>query len=145
MSLAKILHVSSSGQPQFRELLDGIDSISLEAASSGQECCSALRAASYCAVLASFPLPDCTPDELLAEILHLDPALPVLIHDAAGTFADAVRLTKAGAEDYFGMNLDPEGILRHMETARELQRSRDLAALSAAVNRPQPRPGASSW
>jgi DNA-binding NtrC family response regulator len=137
MSLAKILHVSSRGQPQFREFLEGIESISLEAASSGQECCSALRAAPHCAVLASFPLPDCTPDELLAEILRLDPALPVLIHDAAGTFADAVRLTKAGAEDYFGMNLDPEGILRHMETARELQRSRDLAALSAtALNQP---------
>src|ERR1700716_2161912 len=101
MSLAKILSVSNNGEPQLRGLLEGIESITVEAASSGQECCSALRAAPFCAVVASFPLPDCTPDELFTEIRRFDSTLPVVIHDAAGTFADAFRLTKAGADDYF--------------------------------------------
>src|ERR1700724_608987 len=139
MSLAKILWVSSTSEPQHRELLDGIEAISVEAASSGQECCSALRASSYCAIVANFPLPDCTPDELLVEIKRIDPSLPVLIRDAAGTFADAVRLTRAGADDYFGADFEPDALLRHVEAARELGRSRDLAALSVAIN-PQPLP-----
>jgi DNA-binding NtrC family response regulator len=139
MSLAKILWVSSTSEPQLRGLLDGIEAISVEAASSGQECCSALRGSSYCAAVANFPLPDCTPDELLGEIKRIDPWLPVLIRDATGTFADAVRLTKAGADDYFGVDLEPDALLRHVEAARELGRSRDLAALSVATSQ-QPLP-----
>jgi DNA-binding NtrC family response regulator len=133
MSLARILSVSSNCEPQLQGLLEHVESISVETASNGQECCSALRAGPFCAVIASFPLPDCTPDELLAEIRRLDPALPVVIHDGAGTFADAVRLTKAGADDYFGAEVDADGLSRHIETARDLQRSRDLLALSSAV------------
>src|SRR5580704_4576037 len=127
MSLARILWVSSTSEPQLRGLIDGIDAISVEAASSGQGCCSALRGSSYCAVVANFPLPDCTPDELLGEIKRIDPALPIVIRDAAGAFADAVRLTKAGADDYFGVDFEPAALLRHIEIAKELGRSQDLA------------------
>jgi DNA-binding NtrC family response regulator len=138
MSLAKILWVSSTSEPQLRELLDGIEAISVETASSGQECCGALRASSYCAIVANFPLPDCTPDELLGEIKRFDPSLPVVIRDAAGTFADAVRLTKGGADDYFGVDFEPDALLRHIEIARELGRSQDLAALGVAMNQQPP-------
>src|SRR5579859_6094787 len=138
MSLAKILWVSSTSDPQFRGLLDGIEAISVEAASSGQECCSALRGSSYCAVVVNFPLPDCTADELLGEIKRIDATLPVVIRDAAGTLADAVRLTKAGADDYFGVDFTPDVLMRHIEAARELGRSRDLAALSAATGQQPP-------
>jgi DNA-binding NtrC family response regulator len=138
MSLAKILLASSTSEPQLQGLLDGIEGISVEAASSGQECCTALRASSYCAIIANFPLPDCTPDELLREIKRIDPALPVVIRDAAGTVADAVRLTKAGADDFFGAEFEPDALLRHVEAARELGRSRDLAALAAVMNQQPP-------
>ena len=84
MSLANILLASSTSEPQLQGLLDGIEGISVEPASSGQECCGALRASSFCAIIANFPLPDCTPDELLREIKRIDPALPVVIRDAAG-------------------------------------------------------------
>jgi DNA-binding NtrC family response regulator len=134
MSLAKVLWVSASDQPHIREVIEEIEEISVETAASGQACCNALRAASYCAVVANFPLPDCTPDELLGEIKQLDPALWVVIRDAAGTVADAVRLTKAGADDFFGADFEPHGLSRHIEAARELRRTRDMVALSAAVN-----------
>jgi len=134
MPLAKILWVSSTSEPQLRGMLDGIEEMSVEAASSGQECCNALRASSYCAIVANFPLPDCTPDELLGEIKRIDPTLPVVVRDTAGTLADAVRLTKAGVDDFFGADFEPDALLRHVEAARELGRSRDLAALSIAVN-----------
>ena len=140
MPLAKILWVSSTSEPQLRGLLDGIETISVQSASSGQECCAALRASSWCAIVANFPLPDCTPDELLGEIKRIDPSLPVVIRDAAGTFADAVRLTKAGADDFFGADFKPEALMRHVEAARELGRIRDLAALGDAINKPQQPP-----
>ena len=38
-------------------------------------------------------LPDCTPDELLAEIKRIDPAVSVLIRDAAGAVIGAVGIS----------------------------------------------------
>src|SRR5207248_11529020 len=129
MSVAKILWVSSTTEPGLQDLLEGIDAISVEAVSSAHECCSAVRGSTYCVVVANFPLPDCTPDELFAEIKRTDPALPVVIRDGAGTLADAVRLTKAGADDYFGTDFAVDSLLRHIEVGRELGRSRELEAL----------------
>ena len=45
---------------------------------------------------------------LLQEIRQADPSSPVLIRDASGTFSGAVRLTKAGAEPFFGTDFDPD-------------------------------------
>jgi DNA-binding NtrC family response regulator len=135
MSLGKILWVSSEREPRIREVIEGIETISVNGVSSGLECCQALRASSFCAVVANFPLPDCTPEELLEEIRRIDPLLPVMIRDAAGTLSDAVRLTKAGADHFFGADFEPDDLTRQIEAARELRGSRDLAALGAAVNR----------
>jgi DNA-binding NtrC family response regulator len=138
MPLATILWVSSNSEPQLRGLLDGIENATVEAVTSGGECCSAVRGSSYCAIVVNSPLPDCTLDELLGEIKRIDPCLPVMIRDAAGSLADAVRLTKAGADDYFGVDFELDSLLRHVETVLELARSRDLAALSAVINQQPP-------
>src|SRR5258708_4956099 len=135
---AKMLWVSSEPEPRIRELLDGVEAIAVETASSGRECCNALSAYSYSAVVANFPLQDCTPDELLTEVKRVDPFVPVLIRDAAATISGAVRLTKAGADNIFGADFDPEESTREIEVARELRSPRDLAALSSALERAAP-------
>src|SRR5258708_12470984 len=99
---AKILWVSAEREPQVREALDRIAALSVDTVSSGVECCIAMRESFYCAIVASFPLPDCTPDELLAEIQRVDPSTPVLIRHAGATFSVPVRLAKAGAHPSFG-------------------------------------------
>jgi hypothetical protein len=72
---------------------------------SSLECYEAVRTGSYCAIVAEFPLPGCSPDELLEEVQRVDSSLPVLIFDAQGGFSDVVRLTKAGAQHFFGAGL----------------------------------------
>ena len=131
---AKILWVSAGNEPQVREALDRIEGLSVDSVSSEMECCSAMRESFYCAIVANFPLPDCTPDELLAEIQSVDPAAPVLIRDAAGTFSGAVRLAKAGAAPFFGADFDRQEFTRQIEAAREARHTQDLAALSSAVS-----------
>jgi len=130
---AKILWVRAKEEPQVREALGRIGALAVDTVSSGVECCQAMREVFYCAIVASFPLPDCTSDELLEEIRQADPSAPVLIRDAAGTFSGAVRLTKAGAEPFFGTDFDPDEFTRQIEAARESRHTQDLAALSSAV------------
>ena len=130
---AKILWVSAESEPHVREALDRIEALSVFTVSSGVECCSAMRESFYCAIVASFPLPDCTADELLAEIQSVDPSTPVLIRDAAGTISSAVRLAKAGADPFFGADFDADEFTRQIEVACESRHTQDLAALSSAV------------
>jgi DNA-binding NtrC family response regulator len=131
---AKILCVSDAPEPRILELLDRMEATSVDSVSNGTECCRTVRASSYSAIVANFPLPDCTPDELLAEIRRIDPSVPVLIRDPMGAVADAVRLTKAGAGHVFGVEFDPQELEDQIEAARESQSSRDLAALHSALD-----------
>jgi DNA-binding NtrC family response regulator len=126
--------VSAEPEPRMQELLDRIGGTEVETASSGVECCQAVRASSYSVIVANFPLPDCTPDELLVEIKRGDPSVSVLIRDAAGGLLSAIRLTDAGADRVFGADFDPDGIAQHIEGARELRYRRELMALSSAVD-----------
>ena len=126
MSSIKLLWTSNEELPP--EQIEGLDGISLTIATTGQECCQAARASSYSAIVADFPLPDCSPDELLEEIKRIDPFLPVVIRDRVGTFSDAVRLTKAGAEDFFGADFDVDRLTKIVEASRESQTARDLVA-----------------
>jgi len=130
---AKILSVSNEIDPRIRALLGRMESISVETVSSGLECCTAVRASSYFAILANFPLPDCTPDELLAEIKRVESSIPVLIVDAAATLSSAVRLTKARADHVFGADFAADELASHIEAARELRQTLDLASLSSAL------------
>src|SRR5437016_2819501 len=103
----KILCVSAEAVSPVRELLSARANTPVDMAASGVECCQALRNGPYGVIVADFPLPDCSPEELLEEVQRMDSNLPVLIRDAAGGLRDAVRLVKAGARHYFGADLDP--------------------------------------
>src|SRR6266540_1064886 len=107
---SRILWVSAEPEPRMQELLDRIGGTEVETAANGVECCQAVRASSYSAIVANFPLPDCTPDELLVEIKRIDPSVSVLIRDTAGGLLSAIRLTDAGAARVFGADFDPDGI-----------------------------------
>jgi len=119
----KILWVSANHQSRIGELLRRINTVPAELAASAAQCYQSIRNTSYCAIVADFPLPDCSPDELLEKVQRLDPSLPVLIHDAAGRFNDVVRLTKAGAQHFFGADFDPAEFTRQIEAAMELRSS----------------------
>src|SRR5439155_19441362 len=116
------------------ELLDRMGATWVESVSSGLECCQAAGAASYSAIVANFPLPDCAPDELLVEIRRVDPSVSVLIRDAPGSLSGAIRLANAGADHVFGADFDPDEVARRIEGARELRYRRELVALSSAVD-----------
>ena len=121
MSIARVLWVSSSNEESGPELLAGLAGVAVTLATSGQGCCEAARASSHCAVVASFPLPDCTPGELLEELKRIDPVALVVIRDREGTLADAVRLTKAGAEDFFGADIDVGRLTKIVQASRDSQ------------------------
>jgi len=85
-------------------------------------------------VLASFPLADWTPGELLEEVQRGDSRIPVLIHDPEGTAADAFRLGGMGAYHFFNGPLDPIDLAKRLEAVLQQARSRDLGSLGAALS-----------
>ena len=113
----RILFVSDSASSA-RGLVDQMKTISADFAPSGAECCQKLRTTSYYAIFADFPLPDCSPNELLEEVQRVDSTLPVLIRDASGTVRDAVRLMKSGAAHFFGADIDSDEFAEHLDSAR---------------------------
>ena len=116
-----VLCVSAAGeQSPVGGMLSGIEGLLVETVASGAGCFASIRAASYSAVIANFPLPDCNADEFLEGVRLIDVSLPVVIHDAAGTVEDAVRLTKAGAYHFFGANVDPDQLTKQIEAAGRL-------------------------
>ncbi len=93
-----------------------------------------LRGSCYDLVFASFPMPDWTPEELLEEIQRVHALIPVIMQEPAGTFDDAVRLTKLGAYHFFGdPTPDPDALARVCESAVEYRRSRELALFGSAL------------
>ena len=126
--------VSANHGSRVGELLRGMDAISVDIVASGLECYQAMRDASYCAIVAEFPLPDCSPDELLEEVQRVESSLPVLIHDPTGGFSDVVRLTKAGAQHFFGADFDSGEFIRQIE-----------AAWDCEVHLARSRPGENFW
>jgi DNA-binding NtrC family response regulator len=141
MSPAKILCASPESETELWNELAGLESVTMKAVSNGHECRQAALEDAYCAIVADFPLPDCTPDEFLADMKTLDPLLPVLIRHREGAVSDAVRLTKAGAEHFFGADFDAPELARQIEAARQARHSRELAALASVIG-PRPTPGA---
>jgi len=113
----KILWVSANPESQVGEILRGMEGTPADHVASSLECYEAVRTGSYCAIVAEFPLPGCSPDELLEEVQRVDSSLPVLIFDAQGGFSDVVRLTKAGAQHFFGAGFDPDEFTDRYEDA----------------------------
>jgi|SRR5579871_1152206 len=89
----------------------------------------ALRGSSYDAVVIS-QLPDeCSTEDLLEQIQRACPGLPVIVHDAAGTPAQAVRLIKMGAF-HFVAGYDPEELRRALEWAIECREAGPIPSAS---------------
>jgi len=115
------LWVSANPESQVGEILRAMEGTPADHVASSLECYEAVRTGSYCAIVAEFPLPGCSPDELLEEVQRVDSSLPVLIFDAQGGFSDVVRLTKAGAQHFFGAGFDPDEFTRQIDEVRGLR------------------------
>ncbi|MCX6634395.1 MAG: sigma-54 dependent transcriptional regulator [Acidobacteria bacterium] len=98
------------------------------------EALSHLKATGADVILASFPLADWTPAELLEEIQRGDSRIPVLIHDPEGTADGAFRLGGMGAYHFFSGPLDPIDLAQRLEAVVQQARSRDLGCLGAALS-----------
>ena len=93
-----------------------------------------LKAKGADVVLASCPLADWTPAELLEEIQRVDSRVPVLIHAPEGTTAEAFHLGGMGAYHFFGGLLDPIDLVQRLEEGVEQARQRDLGRLGATLS-----------
>lgn len=107
---------------------------SCEVVAGPQDALSHLKATGADVILASFPLADWTPAELLEEIQRGDSRIPVLIHDPEGTADGAFRLGGMGAYHFFSGPLDPIDLAQRLEAVVQQTRSRDLGCLGAALS-----------
>jgi len=95
-----------------------------------------LRTSHADAVLVRLPCNDWTADEALEQIQRIDASVPVILCDAEGTLADAVRLTRLGAFHYMTVD-DAEQLREVLERAAEHSGSRRLTwAAAAGANEP---------
>jgi DNA-binding NtrC family response regulator len=115
--------------PEDAKLLESLGRFSIELAPDVPQALRYLEKATVEAVLANFPVPDWTAAEFLEQAQRINPSVPVMIRDRDGTLGDAVRLTRLGAHQFFGEELDPEELVQQLETAAEDRRSRELALL----------------
>src|SRR5258706_9394346 len=75
--------------------------LQLEIVRNGSDGLDRLRAASFEAVVANFPLSDLTAESFLEQAQRIHSQLPVIIRQPQATLADAVRFTRLGAWDCF--------------------------------------------
>ena len=83
------------------------------------------------AVLVRLPCHDWTAEGVLEQIQRIDASVPVILYDAEGTLADAVRLTRLGAFHYMTGD-DSEQLREVLERAAEHSGSRRLTWAGAA-------------
>ncbi len=115
----------------------GLEGVTVEVARTAPEGLACLQGSSWDVVLAWFPLAGWTPEEVLEEVQRIDPLMPVLILQPEGALAEAVRLTKLGAYDYFTAGPAPERLRAALESAADYHQDRRLAI--------QGEPGAEPW
>ncbi|MGH9657782.1 MAG: sigma-54 interaction domain-containing protein, partial [Bryobacteraceae bacterium] len=89
--------------------------------------------ASYDLAVAIFPLPEWAAEDFVVEVKRIAAAVSVFVCDPAGQLADAIRLTKLGADYFFAGRLDPEEVGQQMDVLDERRRSRSLRALASAI------------
>ncbi len=107
--------------------------LALETVPGAQEGLGYLRASPFDAVLADLPLPGWSGDELIEEAQRINAHVPVVVRDAEGTMADAVRLVKLGAFHYLGAEAGVEEVAGALEAAWEHHHSRELALVGDAL------------
>lgn len=131
----KLLWISSDPLP---DAFCEVGRFTVDRACGGREAAGRLRGQRFDAIIAECPLPDWSAEEILEEAHRIDPALPVFIVYPDASLSDAVRLTRLGAQDVMGAEIDPETLFSRVESAVEDRRSRELAVLGAAL-------GPESW
>ncbi|MEO7146240.1 MAG: sigma-54 dependent transcriptional regulator [Bryobacteraceae bacterium] len=131
----KVLWIASRHrQQQDGDLLASLSEFSIEVADGPLEGLGQLRGARFDTVVANFPLPGWTQDELLEELRRIDAVTPVLIRDAGAKLADAVRLTKLGAFHFLDRETPPDALRAMLTEAVEYRRSRELALFGDALS-----------
>ncbi|MBL8377890.1 MAG: sigma-54-dependent Fis family transcriptional regulator [Burkholderiales bacterium] len=111
----------------------------VETVGTGATALAAVRARSFDVVLLDLGLPDRPGVEVLAEIVALDAALPVVVLTGRDEAASAVRALRAGAFQYLTKPTASEEILLAVEQARERSRlarrveAEERAGLDAGV------------
>jgi DNA-binding NtrC family response regulator len=79
-------------------------------------------------VLTDLKMPHMNGLELLAELRHRDPRLPVVLLTAFGTVGSAVEALKQGALDYLTKPFDPEELLRAVAKGARLRERQRVQA-----------------
>ncbi len=92
-----------------------------------------MRDSVYAVLLATVPLRNWTPEELIEEAHRANSGVPVLVHFPEASVADAVRLTKLGALNVLGPGTTDENLRAVIETAIAYRHSQDLSQLSESV------------
>ncbi len=98
-------------EPRQRELLSGfVSSLGFQVAdaATGEAALELLDAQSVCMVLLDVRLPGISGLEVLEQIRHRNPALPVLLLTAYADLRQAVAAMKGGADDYLAKPVDLE-------------------------------------
>jgi DNA-binding NtrC family response regulator len=109
--LIQLLWVSSSPTPgtSVREVCEAAQIRAL-CVDSAAEAIGHLGAAPFDVVFLSLPIDGWSAERLLEEMQRVSPATAMIVHDAVGSVADAVRLTKLGAFHYMDGAFDPSRI-----------------------------------
>ncbi len=132
----RLLWVSTEGvspDETERRALENLGKFSIETVSGPVAALEDLKNSTYDCILADFPFGEWTPEEWLEEVQRVRSFIPVLVRDRAGSFDDAVRLTKLGAYHFFGAGATVADLARILEEAIEYKRTRELALFGAAL------------
>jgi DNA-binding NtrC family response regulator len=112
----KLLWACPQIQPDESALLRAFRAFSIEVASSCFEAIEQLRASSYDAVLMDCHSENFTAEDLLDAVHRVSPGLPVILHSAAFTLPDAVRLTRLGVWQVINDETDLETLAAELKT-----------------------------
>ena len=128
----RLLHIRSPlPADRLPHLLASLEGVRVDIAASMTEAIAWLRSAACDAVLATFPMTDWSPEEVIEEVQRADAVAPVVIHQRAGLLSEAVRLTKLGAYDYCDDSITRRELAELLERASR-HASEQRTALPAA-------------
>jgi len=107
--------------------LHSLAGVAVEPVNSVHQLLDLIRKADFDVIVASFPLEEWTPEELLEAVQKVDPQLPVLLRHEGATLQDAVRWTRLGAFHCFGGALALDELTTSISSAAAWARSQTRA------------------
>ena len=126
--MAAILVVDD--EPNIRRMVSSLlaaEGHEASAAASGEEALAAVERGEPDVMLLDLALPGASGIDVLREVRHRFPNLPVVMMSGRATLADAVQATKLGAFHFIEKPLSPEAVLLTIASAVELRRARELS------------------